>query len=112
MLVATLAILAAPASAHAHHDGNAVLAQGSDTSPDSQQRQQADHDRDHNAADHSHPIGDDTYHQKVSHSLLDFAHHQAVAIEPRGLLRAAGLPVVDEAAHGLALEPPIRPPLG
>jgi hypothetical protein len=112
MFIAALAFSAAPASAHAHHDGDAALTQDADGRADSHHGGQADHDVDHNAADHSHPIGEDTYHEKASHSSLDFAHHQTVVVKVIGLARAANLPVADDAACGLALTPPTRPPLG
>ena len=108
MFIVALVFSAAPASAHAHHDGDAALAQDADSSANSHHGRQTDH----NAADHSHPIGEDTYHEKASHSSLDFAHYQAFAVKVAGLPRAANLPFVDEASHGLEPTPPIRPPLG
>ena len=112
MFIAALAVLAAPASAHADRDGDAALAQDADSPEASRHGGDADHDVDHNAADHSHPIGEDTYHEKASHSSLDFAHYQAFAVKLAGLSRAANLHFADEASHGLEPTPPIRPPLG
>ncbi len=115
VLIAALVFSAAPASAHADHDHDrdTAVAQDAD-SPATASRHSGDseHEVAHNSADHSHPIGDDTYHEKASHSSLDFAHHHTVAVKLAALPRAANLPVVDEAACGLALTPPIRPPLG
>lgn len=112
MFIVALVFSAAPASAHAHQDGDAALAQDADSSANSHHGRHTDHDVDHNAADHSHPIGEDTYHEKASHSSLDFAHYQAFAMKLSGLPRAANLPFADEATHGLEPTPPIRPPLG
>ena len=112
LLVAALVCMAAPAYAHAGHDGDAAVAAQDADAPVSYHGGDADHDVDHNPADHSHPIGEDTYHEKASHSSLDFAHYHVVTVKLADLPRAANLPVVDEAARGLALTPPIRPPLG
>jgi hypothetical protein len=109
LLVAALIVVAGPASAHADHDHGAAVAHHSDAPAPSHHSGDG---ADHNAADHSHPIGEDTYHEKASHSSLDFAHVSAVTVKLAQLPRPANLPVADEAAHGLALAPPIRPPLG
>lgn len=112
MLIAALVFSIASASAHADRDGDAAVAQDADSPAASRHGGDADHDVAHNPADHSHPIGEDNYHEKASHSSLDFAHHQTVTVKLAAFPRAANLPVVDEAACGLALTPPIRPPLG
>lgn len=112
LLVAALVFLAAPAYAHADHAGGAVAHQEDAPVHAHHGGASQDHDIDHNSADHSHPIGEDTYHEKASHSSLDFAHYHSVTVKLSALPRAANLPVADEAACGLALTPPIRPPLG
>jgi hypothetical protein len=88
------ALMFADAPAHAHHD------------------RAQDQSSDHDPADHSHPLGEDTYHEKASHSSLDFAHYHVVAVKLSALPRAANLPAVDEAASGLVPTPLLRPPLG
>lgn len=110
MLIAALVSLTAPASAHANHD-HAPAVEEADPAAHSPHGD-PDHNVDHNPADHSHPIGEDTYHDKASHSSLDFAHYQAITVKLAGLPRAENLPVADEAARGLEPTPPIRPPLG
>jgi hypothetical protein len=113
LLVAALAFGTAPASAHADHDDERVAAAAGSGAPASSGHHGGPgHDVDHNPADHSHPIGEDTYHEKASHSSLDFAHYHTITVKLAALPRAASLPAVDEADHGLALTPPIRPPLG
>jgi hypothetical protein len=112
LLVAALILVAAPAPAHADHDERAAATVSDAPASSSNHPGDPDHDVDHNPADHSHPIGEDTYHEKASHSSLDFAHYHAVTVKLAALPRAACLPAVDEAACGLTLTPPIRPPLG
>lgn len=112
LLVAALVFVAAPAYAHAGHDGDAAVAQDADAPVSTHHGGDVDDGVDHNPANHSHPIGEDTYHEKASHSSLDFAHYHVVTVKLADLPRATNLPVVDEAARGLALTPPIRPPLG
>jgi hypothetical protein len=112
LLVAALVFLAASAYAHADH-GDAAVAHDADAPMHAHHGGALeDHDAEHNSADHSHPIGEDTYHEKASHSSLDFANFHSVTVKLAAPPRAANLPVADEAACGLALTPPIRPPLG
>jgi len=113
LFVAALMFAAAPASAHANHDGDAAV--GHDAGAPGHVHHDGDagdQDAAHNPADHSHPIGEDTYHEKASHSSLDFAHYHTVTVKLAAQGRPAVLPDVGEAACGLALTPPIRPPLG
>lgn len=110
LLVAALVFLAGPAYAHADH-GDAAAAHDADAQTSAHHGDADDHGLEHNSADHSHPIGEDTYHQKASHSTLDFVYFDSVTVRLAALPRAANLPVADEAACGLALAPPIRPPL-
>jgi hypothetical protein len=112
LLVAALLFVAAPASAHADHGASGAAVTADDGAAPSAHHGDPDHDINHNPADHSHPIGEDTYHEKASHSSLDFAHYHAVTVKLTELPRAADLPAKNEAAHGLSLTPPIRPPLG
>lgn len=112
LLVAALAFMAAPAFAHADHAVSDVAVVASDEPAPGAHAGDPDHDVDHNPADHSHPIGEDTYHQKASHSSLDFAHYHVVTVRLAELPCVPHLPVADEAMHGLVLTPPLRPPLG
>jgi len=112
LLVAALVFVTAPASAHADHGVSGAAVTDGDGAASSAHHGDPDHDINHNPADHSHPIGEDTYHEKASHSSLDFAHYHAITVKLAELPRAADLPAVNEAAHGLSLTPPIRPPLG
>jgi hypothetical protein len=113
ILLAALVFSTAPASAHADHDDEAVfVAHDGDHLQTPPHGGDLDHDIDHNPADHSHPIGEDTYHEKASHSSLDFAHYQVVIVGLGAMPRAPDLPTTDEAYDGLVLTPPIRPPLG
>lgn len=111
ILIAALVFSTAPASAHADHHADEAVAQDADDAANAPHRGDADHDVDHNPADHTHPIGENTYHEKASHSSLDFAHYQAIVVGTVGSQRAAILPFVDEIAHGLEPTPPMRPPL-
>jgi len=110
VLIAALVSLTAPASAHANHDHTSagadadLLAHSPGGAPD--------HDVDHNPTDHSHPMGEDTHHEKAFHSSFDVADCQAIAMRLARIPRAANLPFVDEASRGLEPAPPIRPPLG
>jgi LmbE family N-acetylglucosaminyl deacetylase len=112
ILIAALVFSTAPASAHADHHADEVVAQGADHAANAPHRGDADHDVDHNPADHTHPIGENTYHEKASHSSLDFAHHQPIVVKTVGSQRVAVLPFTDRVVHGLEPTPPIRPPLG
>lgn len=111
ILIAVLVFSTAPASAHADHHADEVAAQDADHAANALHGGDVDHDVDHNPADHTHPIGENTYHEKASHSSLDFAYHQAIVVRAIGSQRAAILPFVDEIAHGLEPTPPMRPPL-
>jgi hypothetical protein len=112
LFVAALTFVAAPAYAHADHTGDAAVGQA-EGAPDHLPHGGAPrHDSDHNSADHSHPIGEDPYHEKASHSSLDVAHFHSVTVSLAVLPRAANLPAVNEAARGRVFAPPIRPPLG
>lgn len=108
-VVAALVFAAAPASAHANHDGDVALGHDADTP--GHVHEDSGEDAAHNPTDHSHPIGEDAYHEKASHSSLDFAHYHTVTVKLVAQGRPVALPAADEAACGLALTPPIRPPL-
>lgn len=111
LLVAALVLMAAPASAHANHDRSTASSQDAAMPAGLQHDGDADHDVDHNPTDHTHPIGEDTYHEKASHSSLDFAHHQAVVVKLGEMPRAAIRAYVAQPVRGFAPSPPIRPPL-
>ena len=66
----------------------------------------------HNPDDHSHPFGQDDYHQKVSHASLDFAFGLGAA--PLAWVAAGPSEIVaaNEYARGITLSPPVPPPLG
>ncbi|MDZ4866929.1 MAG: hypothetical protein SGI91_06370 [Alphaproteobacteria bacterium] len=106
VFAAVLAFSATPASAHAHGHGDVATAAADADAHD------ADHDADHNPVDHSHPIGDDDYHSKASHSSLDVAHCNVPDAPLAGFVRAHCLPSADQPLRGIALSPPVRPPLG
>jgi len=106
VFAAVLAFWATPASAHAHGHGDLAIAAADAEGHD------GDHDASHNPADHSHPIGDDDYHSKASHSSLDVAHCLSPDVPLAGLVRAHCLPRTDQPLRGIALSPPVRPPLG
>jgi len=110
LLVGALVFLTVPASAHANHD-DATVSEDAGAPVGLPHDGDADHDVNHNPADHSHPIGEDTYHEKASHSSLDFAHYHAVVVRLGEMPRATIHACDDEAACGLAPSPPIRPPL-
>jgi hypothetical protein len=68
---------------------------------------------DHDPADHSHPFGEDSDHQLMSHGGFDMAAHAdqpaAVAEESVAQSCATGRSVP---LSGFLIPPPVRPPLG
>jgi len=66
----------------------------------------------HNPADHSHPIGEDTHHQKAAHGALDVAHSQDQSDEKREALQQPEAPQSAERVCGIDVTPPVPPPLG
>jgi hypothetical protein len=111
LLVGALVFMTAQASAHADHDDDTTVSEHAGTPAGLPHGGDVDHDVDHNPADHSHPIGEDTYHEKASHSSLDFAHYHNVVVRLGEASRATIHACADEAACGLVPSPPIRPPL-
>jgi len=100
-VLAGFLLLATAAHAHpGHHDGG--------VSSDAHHHNGTDHD----PADHTQPIGDDTYHQQASHSSFDVAHDlrlsefkyrvSAREVAPPRFVREGGIDVA----------PPVPPPLG
>ena len=65
----------------------------------------------HNPDDHSHPFGQDNYHQKVSHASLDFAFNFAVTPLSWVAAGPAEIFAANEYERGLTLSPPVPPPL-
>jgi hypothetical protein len=113
VFVALLAFSAVPASAHAHGHGDIAMADaGAGTELPDHEGGPTDHDIGHSPADHSHPIGEDDYHIKASHSSLDVADYHVVHVKLACVARADRLPDVHEPVCGIALSPPVRPPLG
>jgi hypothetical protein len=101
-LVAAAVLGAAQASAHADHDDRSAA-----------HHDDADHDRghEHNPADHQHPLGDDPFHQMAAHGMPDAAaHHEPL---PQGVRSSVALafPLTHVRAEGIALAPPVPPPL-
>jgi hypothetical protein len=66
----------------------------------------------HDATDHSHPIGEDTHHQKAAHGALDVAHSQDHSDEKREALQQPEAPQSAERVCGIDVTPPVPPPLG
>lgn len=90
-------------AAHAHpgnHDG--------DASSDSHHHDGTDHD----PADHTHPIGDDTYHQKASHNSFDVAHDLRLSELKYSASAREVLPPHFVREGGIDVVPPVPPPLG
>jgi hypothetical protein len=101
-LMAGLFVLAETALAHpGDHSGD--------------DRSVADHEQDggdHDPSNHSHPIGEDTHHQKASHGSFELAYEQSLtALKYRRLERETPASAV-EPLHGIDLVPPVPPPLG
>jgi hypothetical protein len=110
LLAVLMAFSAAPALAHAHGHGDVAVdeAQSSgDGAEDGVHHDESSHD----PIGHSHPIGEDDYHDKASHSSLDFAHCHAMSSDLAGGVRAFCLPRADRPLQGIALSPPVPPPL-
>lgn len=66
----------------------------------------------HDPADHTHPFGEDTFHEKSSHSSLDTAHDQKAADLHGVAPLPAEIPHTEDRACGIAVAPPVPPPLG
>ncbi len=72
-----------------------------------------DADHEHDPTDHEHPPGDDVFHQMTAHGgYPDFAAH--FDFTPKHALSSIALafPLRHEIAEGIALVPPVPPPLG
>jgi hypothetical protein len=69
-------------------------------------------DPSHNPADHSHPVGEDTHHQKAAHGALDVAHMPAEAHTPPDALARPEAPQATDRVCGIEVSPPVPPPLG
>jgi len=127
-----VALMAAPASAHrAAHAPDQTSISNDASAPDSAPaglclfsingertkkqppKENAERpDADHGAGDHSHPIGEDTFHQKSSHASADAAHDQDEATLDGIPPAALTTPSANERICGIEVAPPIRPPLG
>ena len=69
--------------------------------------------RDHNPADHSHPFGEDSEHQLMSHGGFDMAAHaEAPAIVGEESIAQSCAAAPRAPADGIVVPPPMRPPLG
>lgn len=66
----------------------------------------------HTPADHSHPIGSDTFHDKASHGSLDVAHEARPVVVAGAATAKPAERSGDDAACGIAVKPPVPPPLG
>lgn len=132
-----LVLVAAPASAHGPHgvaiDKPVTLAEAeeerapgprvclfsqngkrAEPAPNKVAEAEPQHEADplHNPADHSHPIGEDTHHQKAAHGALDVAHTQDESDATREALRQPEAPQSTERVCGIDVSPPVPPPLG
>lgn len=65
----------------------------------------------HNPDDHTHPFGQDNYHQKVSHASLDFAFGTGAAPPAWATAPPFQIVVVNVYARGITHSPPVPPPL-
>jgi hypothetical protein len=74
----------------------------------------ADHEHDggdHDPGNHSHPIGEDTHHQKASHGSFELAYEQDLTAFKHWRLERETLAFSVEPLHGIDLVPPVPPPL-
>lgn len=67
----------------------------------------------HDPAGHSHPVGEDTQHQKSSHFVgVDFAHGDQANVLKLPVMSVGRHLVANQRVSGVFVRPPIRPPLG
>lgn len=134
-LLAALVLWTAPALAHGSHrapaDKSVTVAEKelapapriclfsqngarAEPAPDADMKIKPSHEADptHDATDHSHPIGEDTHHQKAAHGALDVAHSQDQTDEKREILQQPEAPQSTERVCGIDVTPPVPPPLG
>jgi hypothetical protein len=104
LVLAGFVILAGAASAHPGHDhDHAATADGGG---------HAHHGADHDSSDHSHPLGEDPFHEKSSHSTLDVAHERRLSEMKFVAPARDASPPFAERVGGIDLVPPVPPPLG
>jgi hypothetical protein len=70
------------------------------------------HGPDHNPADHSHPFGEDPFHELAAHGTVDVAARCETANERVPSSVALAFLLMHVRAEGIALPPPVPPPLG
>jgi hypothetical protein len=99
-LLAGFFVLAPTALAHPGHHGDEANA--------------AYHEEagaDHDPRDHSHPIGEDNYHQKASHGSFEIAYEQSLSVIGSMHLTRVTTSWSVAPLDGIDLVPPVPPPL-
>jgi hypothetical protein len=108
VVLAGFVILAGAAYAHPGHD----RAPASDEAAQAPDDGDAHHGVGHDPSDHSHPLGEDPFHEKSSHSSLDVAHELRPSELKFVTFARDASPPFAERPGGIDLVPPVPPPLG
>jgi len=108
LVLAGFVILAGAAYAHPVHD-HASASDEATLPPDDGD---AHHGVRHDSSDHSHPLGENPFHEKSSHSSLDVAHELRPSELKFATFARDASPPIAERPGGIDLVPPVPPPLG